>query len=350
MPDKLVEFELKFDGPPVRSLKGAPAESVIASLNAIQRMVHIIGMRAEGRALSERLKPTAKVRREYVVVCRASVEGSHIQPFAIASQSGAATGAAVVARSKLLNALRAFDSGKPDVLEEVIPSARERWFMAKAATGLLPAEESGLRIAIRLGSRGRFAFKADNARTLLQAYDTPHPPGIDEEKVAGKLRAIDYAQTIMTIKPRDKPALRMDYPLKLENWLQLNVRKRLLFAGRPKISSRGDITSFSEIYAVSEVEPHLAPIDGFSSGGRTIKATRQLSLPITVFWTDRLFSFRDSELGIDVVVQDMDDLRSMVLSELDILWRHYALAHADELDEEAQQVRRALLARFEFVD
>jgi hypothetical protein len=346
MAEKANDLELKFDGPAVRRLQGAPAEAVISSLNAIQRMVYIIGMRAEGRALSERLKPTIKVKREYCVVCRAPREGSHVQPFALETRAGEASGSSTVAREKLLATLRAFDSGEEARLEEAVPNARERWFLAKAASGLLPPEESGLDVMIRSGSRGPFAFKAERARQLLKAYDTPRPPAVDEETVAGKLRAIDYGQTVMTIKPSQDPALRMDYPLPLENWLQSNVRKRLKITGRPKINARGDISSFEEIYTISELEPNLPPIDRFQSRGRLLGTNRPLSLAVTVLWPDRLFALIEPRLGLDVVVKDLGELRAAVLSELDLVWRQYAEAADDELDREAQEVKRGLVSRF----
>lgn len=346
MADKLSDIELKFDGDPVKRLNGAPADVIISSLNALQRMVYIIGMRAEGCALSERLKPTIKVKRDYAVVCRAPRHGSHIQPFAVEAKSGAATGASIVAREKLLATLKALDSGNEAQFEEVIPSARERWFLAKAASGLLPDEESGLQIMIRSGSRGPFAFKAERARALIKLYDTRRPPSAGQETVSGKLRAIDYGQTVMTIKPGKDPALRMDYPLPLEAWLQANVRKRLQFTGRPKFNARGDISSFEEINSVQELEPHLKPIDRFKSNGRLLGTIRPISLPVTVIWEDRLFAFSDNRLGIDVVVQDLGELREAVLSELDVLWRHYALAPDADLDDEAQQLKRSLHTRF----
>lgn len=346
MTEKDTDLELKFDGAPVHRLHGAPAEALIASLSALQRMVYIIGMSAEGRALSERLKPTVKVKREYAVVCRAPRKGSHIQPFAVASQAGEMSSASFAAREKLLATLRAFDSGEDARLKSVLPNARERWFLAKAATGLLPPEDSGLEIMIRAGARGPFAFKADRARNLLSAYDTPRPPAIDEETIAGKLRAIDYQQTIMTIKPGSDPALRMDYPLQLESWLQTNVRKRLKISGRPKTNARGDISSFDEIYNIVELEPHLQSIDRFTSGDKVFGTSRPISLPVTVYWADRLFGFADSQLGIDVVVDNLSELRIAVLSELDLVWRHYAQADDDELDEEALEVKRHLLSRF----
>ena len=346
MADKDVNIELKFDGEPVRKLHGAPAEAVIASLTAIQRMIYIIGMRAEGRALSERLKPTTKVKRDYTVVCRAPREGSHIQPFVVASQSGEISGSSAAACEKLLATLRAFDSGEEARLEAVVPNARERWFLAKAATGLLPAEDSGLEVMIRAGSRGPFAFKADRARNLLSAYDTPRPPAIDEETVAGKLRAIDYQQTIMTIKPGQDPALRMDYPLPLESWLQSNVRKRLKISGRPRFNPRGDISSFDAVYTIVEMEPNLPQIDRFVSRGKRFGTNKPISLPVTVHWADRLFSFADTRLGIDVVVDNVAELRGAVMSELDLLWRQYAEASYDDLDEEAAEIKRALVSRF----
>jgi hypothetical protein len=124
------------------------------------------------------------------------------------------------------------------------------------------------------------------------------------------------------------------------------VRKRLKITGRPKINARGDISSFAEIHSVSELEPHLDPIDRFTSGGKTFGTNRPISLPVTVVWPDRLFTFIEPKLGIDVVVQDVNELRSAVLSELDLLWRQYAQAPNHDLDEEAQQVKNALLSRF----
>lgn len=348
--EKDADLELKFDGASVQRLQGAPAETLIASLNALQRMIYIIGMRAEGRALSERLKPPVKIKRQYAIVCRAPRTGSHIQPFAVASDTGVIGASSFAAREKLLATLRAFDSGDEAKFEAVVPNARERWFLAKAATGLLPPEDSGLEVMIRAGSHGRFAFKAERARSLLTAYDTPRPPAVEDEAVAGKLRAIDYQQTVMTIKPGSNPAIRMDYPLSLESWLQSNVRKRLKVVGRPIFNARGDISSFAEIYRIVELEPNIEPIAEFISGGKHYRANRPISLPVTVHWADRLFGFTDRRLGVDVVVEHLSQLRDDVLSELELLWRQYAQAEDAELDEEALEVKRHLRLRFEMVD
>lgn len=340
------DIQLKFDGDTVRRLDGAPADAVVACLTALQRMVYIIGMRAEGRRLSERLKPTAKVKREYAVVCKAPEEGSHVQPIAVTSRAGAETAAAQAARTKLLAALRAFDSGDDAKVAAALPSQRERWFMAHAALGLLPAEDSGLEIGVRVGERGPFTFKATRARQLLNRYAKASPPDAAEDEIAGKIRAIDFTSTVLTVKPGSEPALRFDYPLPLEEWLMKNVRKRVLLSGKPSINQKGDITSFEELRTVVELEPTLEPISEFASGGTTIIAPRALSIPVTVIWQERLFTFEDVDLGIYAYTASYSELRTSILAELDVLWRQYAEADPRELDDEAKAVRSALLTRF----
>ena len=340
------DIELKFNGETVRKLRGAPADAVIASLHALQRIIYIIGMRSEGRSLSKRLKPTAKVKREYAIVCKAASEGSHVQPFSIASQSGAFTPAAASARIKLLKYLKAFDSGEDDRIESVLPDPRERWFIANAALGLLPPIDSGISISIRDGSHGPFSFKADRARATLERYDQDSSPEAEDEVIAGKLRAIDYGRTVFTIKPIREPALRIEYPFPIESWLQANVRKRLRLSGELEFNQKGDVASFKSLRVVTELEPTLEPIKEFEVENSFIEAHPPLSIPVTVDWVDRMFVFQDDVLGINALSLAYNDLRQSVLEELDVLWRQYALAPDAELDEGAAAVKQAMLSRF----
>ncbi len=343
------DIQLKFEGAPVDRLDGAPAEAVVASLNALQRMVYIIGMQSEGHSISERLKPPAKVKREYAVVCRAPKRGSHIQPFNVASQSGDLTPASMAAREKLLKTLKAFDSGDEQVVKQVLPNARERWFMARAALGLLPPEDSGIEVTVRAGARGPFTFKAQRARTFLKQYEVGSPPEVGEETVTGKLRAIDFARTIVTIKPAQSPALRLDYPLQFEEWLKANVRRRVRLVGKPKFNPKGDVTSFEKIFRAYELEPTLDPVEEFKSGDCILHSNRPLSLAVSIDWEERVFLLQDAALGIDIYSLNYKELRGCLLGELDMLWRQYALASDEELDSDALAVKQALLSRFRAV-
>jgi len=343
------DIQLKFDGNTVKRIDGAPAEAVINSLNALQRMIFIIGMRSEGRQLGQRLKPTAKIKREYAVVCRAPQAGSHIQPFNIASQAGAFTPAAVSARQKLLQTLKAFDSGDEAVIEKVLPNARERWFMAEAASGLLPHKDSDLQVTVRAGSHGPFNFKADRARLLIQRYKSGPPPKPEAEETVGKLQSIDYQRTIMTVKPSNSRAVRLDYPLPIEAWLQQNVRRRIRLVGDPNINNAGDITGYSKIDLISEIEPTLPPIEHFKCKNDDVCAFKPLHIPVTYNKEEGFYTFQDDILGIDAFSGSYATLREAVIEDLDMLWRNYAMEVDARLAPDGLALKAALIQRFRVV-
>jgi hypothetical protein len=56
--------------------------------------------------------------------------------------------------------------------------------------------------------------------------------------------------------------------------------------------------------------------------------------------------FTDHALGIDAFSDRYDGLREIVLEELDVLWRNYALASPAELAPDALALKAALIARF----
>jgi hypothetical protein len=138
-------------------------------------MAHLIGMKREGPRFGHKARPSAKVRRMYAVVCRAAETGSYVQPWNIASAAGQLSAATQVARGELLNALRAFDSGDDAKVAELLPDARQRWFLADAALGLLPPKDSGIELSVRVGS-GPYSFRAGQARATIERTRVGDPP------------------------------------------------------------------------------------------------------------------------------------------------------------------------------
>jgi hypothetical protein len=186
--------ELKFDGDTIRQLGGAPAQVLADSLNALQRMAYLIGMKREGQRFGHKARPNAKVRRTYSVVCRAPEVGSYRQPWSLTSASGQFTASAAVARNELLGALKAFDSGDDSLVSQLLPDARQRWFLADAAAGLLPPLDSGIEVSVRVGS-GHYGFKANRARAAIERTRTGEPPVPEVEELVGKVKALDFAST-----------------------------------------------------------------------------------------------------------------------------------------------------------
>ena len=345
------DIELKFDGPPIKDLGGAPAEAVISALTALQRLVHLIGMKAEGRVFRQRAKPSARVRQEYAIICKVTKEGSHVQPFDVRSSAGAFTTAASFARTRLLETLKAFDSGDVEVVKKFMPDPRERWFLATAASGLVPSEESKIQITIRpSGSTGHFSFKADRARLLIDRFRSGSPPSDGVRKISGRLKVVDFENYVITVHPVGSRAFRLPYPPSIESFIQNNKRRRISIVGIPEINAAGDISRFEQLNSINEMDSSIAPIESFISKGDVITTDKPLRI-ITIYDNeDNLFIFQDSTLGIDVYSEEYSGLKDAVLDELDVLWRNYALASDEELASDALLVKKALVGRFRKAD
>lgn len=339
------EVELKFDGSPVRALGGAPADLVANSLWALQRMAHLLAMTREGQRFGSRANPNSKVRHNYVVVCHAPKPGSHIQPWVISSAGAAQGGSAAVVQEQLLSALRAFDSGNDKALAEAVPNARQRWLLADAAIALLPADDD-IHLSMSLRGGCDVFFKADRARAAIERTKAGKLPEIDVDEIVGKIKAIDFSTTTLTLKPARGPQVKVPYPLPIEDFIKRNIRKRLSVRGLPDINSSGEIVSFSKIETITEVEFSVDKIVKFEVGGEPVKAKNPYGYFVGYDFQSRLFFVRDSDLGVDVFTESFEDVEREVQIDLDVLWRTYAVASDSSLTPDALALKSALQAKF----
>lgn len=339
------DIELKFDGAPIRQLGGAPAELVADSLRSLQRMAYLIGMKREGQRFGHKARPNAKVRRAYAVVCRTSKSGSYMQPWNIASSTGLQNAATVSVRSELLSALRAFDSGDDAQVAEMLPDARQRWFLADAALGLLPPQDSEIEVSVRVGG-GHYSFHANRARAAIERTRAGEPPIPEMEEIVGKLKALDFSTAHMTVKPSPGRQIRVSYPLRIEAFLQRNVRRRLRLFGSPEMNGTGDVTGFKELKEIIEVEPSSRKIESFKAGDIEVGASRPYGYLIGFDFASSIFFVRDIEIGLDVFSETTDDIEEEVRADLDILWRTYAMASDRELAPDALTLKKSLRTRF----
>lgn len=348
--EEIEDIELKFDGDLVRRLHGAPAEAVLASLGALQRMLLIIGMGFEGKDLGQRLKPSAKVKREYALICKAPKEGSYIQPFSVSSQAGNSTPSSINARLKLVRTLKAFSSGDEDNLRRVVPSARERKFLAEAARGLIPDQYENLHVRIRVGASGRYSFKSEAAQSLIESYSSSQPIEDSREEIYGRLKVIDFGQALATVRTSSNNTVKFGYNLRIEEWIKANVRKNISIFGEAIHNSSGKIKEFKKVEKISELEATLDPIEFFYCGGVKIKANMAIRPRISYVIDDGLFYFHDEHLDIDVYSESYQDIRSCIIDELQMLWVNYAMAPDSELADDAIVLKNELISRFSVLE
>ncbi len=343
------DIELKFDGGTIAALGGAPAETVINALSALQRIAYLIGMKTEGRAFGQRAKPSTSVRRELAIICKAPIPGSHIQPVTLGSRAGEFSAEAFNARRNLLEVLDAFNSGDEDSVRAAIPDPRERWFLAQAATGLVPDEASGIQLTIRTASADHFNFRADKARSVIESLRSGGPPKPGKQRILFNLRAIDFTNSTVVLKPSEGKIVRIQYPALVEQMLQANPRKRIFIKGQPSVNAAGYLIGFDEIDSIGEFGPTAYPLFEFMSDGKRIATEKPIHVAASYEYEDRLFVFQDASLGVDAWAESYEDLLQSVLDELDVLWRNYALAPDEDLAADAIEIKRTLNGRFKVI-
>ncbi|MFK5597939.1 hypothetical protein ACFZ8E_13115 [Methylobacterium sp. HMF5984] len=349
MSDDHKDIQLKFDGGPIKQAGGAPADLVISSLTALQRLVHLIGMKSENRVFGQRIKPSARVRRDFSIVCRSPKAGSHIQAFDVVSGMGEITNAAINARHHLLNTLKAFDSGDENAVKGAIPDDRERWFFADAAYGLLPPADSEIQLTVRAGTHGPFSFSADRARLVIEKLRSGKPPRAGSVVIPGKLKAIDFTTSQITLQPSTGRAFRVWYPPAAEQMVQSNARRRFSIHGIPDVNSTGDIVGFERVDKITEIDSPFEEIAQFEVDAYRVVTNRPIKIQASYDFEDKLFIFQDAKLGIDAWSETYSELRDSVVDELKMLWIDYAMEADDALASDAKMVKRALNERFKAI-
>ena len=116
--------------------------------------------------------------------------------------------------------------------------------------------------------------------------------------------------------------------------------------GSPEMNGTGDITGFNKLSEVAEMEPSWPKIDVFTSGSEEVRPARPFGYLVGFDFDASVFFVRDTEIGLDVFAEHLDDLAGEVRADLDILWRTYALAADRDLTSDAQALKKSLRSKF----
>jgi hypothetical protein len=87
-------------------------------------------------------------------------------------------------------------------------------------------------------------------------------------------------------------------------------------------------------------------LSSFQSGGQTIKAREPIVLQIVKDNSQPPFHMVVGIHGIVAFGENPDDAIADIQADLDIMWRHYALANDSDLTPAAQEIKKDLLETF----
>jgi hypothetical protein len=315
-------------------------------LGGLQRMVHLLAMRIEGRTLNKRARPSADIQQRFPVLCLPPREGSYLSPTIIGRTGGAWLDddeTEKIAR-QLADVMAAANSGDSGLLDKAVPDPTYRRFMFAALAELLPPLGSGIELEVQQG--GKDILVASRARPLLtRSWDK----SLDQTRavVTGYLFDIDFErQQFGLYHPPSERRLTCTYQADGEAMLLEHPLDLIQVVGLVERSDDGALVRVVRVDEVLEIDVSSYELVGFDFGGRRYRANRPIRVEPSFDQEDQIFSAVIPEFGVDAFAETRAELEAGIVDELQVLWREYAEADPDELAADAQELRKALRETF----
>ncbi len=320
---------------------------ITQGLKALQEMVYLAALQAEGRTLHERLRLTDELRNRYVLQCAPPQVGS----FEILGR--------VVDRTDLVDMLRpqeiakvvtillascvAISSGDRVELSRQLPDSRLRNRMLACAGRLCPPVGSGHRC--ELTGPGVSPIDLDDTLpSRLEPLLHQEENHRETQTVTGRLHAIDFEKHVIRMHHApSRRVLECYYDEEVEGMLLDNRRELIQVTGQVVLDDQGKP---KEILAVDQIwDLDLSPLSlvDVQSHGTRLRARQSFELKPALSEDEQLVCLVHEPWSLDVFAATRTELLAEAKAQLSMLWMEYALAADETLSEPAQRVKRKLL-------
>ena len=168
--------------------------------------------------------------------------------------------------------------------------------------------------------------------------------------VTGRLARIDFNMRKITILyPVDNRKLECSYDESAEEMLVKNRRGLIQVIGEVILDEEGEPQKIIEVQDIRELDLSPFYLKEFHFEERTIRFRSPLKLQPELDESQQLICLEYLELGIDVYAFTREELVELLESEIEFLWRMYALADDERLTLKAAELKHNLLNTLEEV-
>ena len=338
---------LRFAGAPIEP-NAVPAAELARALDGFQRIVHLIGMRLEGRTLSRRARPSQDVQRRFVLVCELPRPGSYEQPLRLITLDPQLLTTQELERADadLARFLHAIGQRDEHLLEDAVADPTYRRFMLDALAQAMPDPQSG--VSLEALANGNRLMSSTTAQAFVEDQRRPRPSAASAGVVNGELIEIDFAARRIRLRLLGaKRDIACSYEDSVESTLLEHPRELIQVFGSVSVDARGVPRTIEAVDFIRPIQEEDVSIDSFDVGNRTVRARRPLVVGIRFDREEQLFTATVPSLEIEIVGETRDDVAEGIVAELRILWRNYAQADDARLTAGARHLKRRILEAFE---
>lgn len=344
MPEETAELKIQGVGPDANSV---PVDVLVRMLEGLQQMALIFAAATEGQAIQHRFKPSAELRGRYTLKCGVPKPGSYIMPVSLVDTSAPNQ---LQPPPPILEPIRQFiDAAAKDDSESMrrlLPESRHRERALRELRSFAPKGGDQWTATFALPDRPAAAIDAritKVAERLLAA-------GAEEQTlmtVTGELIKIAFDERKLTIRyPVNNQEIECSYVAEIEDDLLESRRGPIQVTGTFTLDAQGQPIRLSDVTRIEPVDLSALVFPRIESGGRTLSATPELRLTPHLDESQQLYVVENADLDLSVCAYTREDLADEIAAHLLFAWDEYALANPDTLTSKAQELRKALRARF----
>jgi hypothetical protein len=336
--DQDVKLKLRFYDPKEPNAHSTVASALAQSLEALQRLVHLVAMRREGRAPGKR--PSADIQARYRLICDLPQCGSYISPVRVEGADLLAregTHAVVVEIDALLSAIGASNER---ALSEAVPDETWRRFYLDALERIVPQPITGVELEIMRGAR--ILIDTIYARPFVERLARAS----SRKSVRGSVIG-DFLKQEITIRHRETGRdLSCLYESHVEESLLDHPRDLLLVFGTVTRDADGRPLSIEDVDHIEPVNLDPEAIEEIIADNLRIVPLEPISAGVSFDEEDAVYIASISSLAVSVFAERRDSLREALRDEIVILWKRYASAPDDKLTRAARALKRRVLEAF----
>lgn len=336
---------LRFFDPQQPDVHTAPASALAQSLDALQRLVHLIAMRRDGRTPGRRIRPSADIQSRYRLVCELPRPGSFVSPVRVEGTDllGPADRAAVQGNLEaILGAVGANDAA---AFHAVAPDETWRRFYLEALDRLVPPPSTG--VELEIARAGRPLLETSRSRPFVERLVRAPTHKALRGAVVGEFRKIDFARREITIHHAGTAkALTCVYEDHVEQSLLEHPRDLLLVFGTVTRDAEGRPASIEDVDHIEPVDLAPIAIERVTIGDKAIVPAEPLSADVTFDEADAVYLAEVEALDVSVFAETRELLAAAIHDDLAVLWSRYACAADDKLTPAAQALKERVRAAF----
>jgi hypothetical protein len=335
------------DGPSV------PAAILVQILQSAQQAFVLIGVHVEGRSIRTRARVSAQTSERFQLLCQLPKPGCYAMPVTIGGSDDLAQPESAERALQIFQTLMGHvSSKKTDGLSSALPDERIRRRVLELVKGMAPRAGSKWTLSLHDAADTRFAMFDQDTIPFIQQTLVPEEQREASRVVTGELKNINFFERKLTIiYPPTSKELECIYDEAVEDLLYERRRDLIQVTGRVVLGEQGEPKQIIDVTDINDVDLTPFELAKVEFGQLRLVSHPALLLEPTLDDSKQLLCVADQMLGISTFAQTRATLLSELAEQIAMLWREFAHAQDSELDGPAQQMKKALLARFsEVVD